>query len=66
MLNLIVAHGTYHTLKMQYLQNLLVAEASNDWEPLYDLARIFATNLAREWASLNGGLRPLKPCDTEC
>jgi hypothetical protein len=52
LLNLVVASGTYHTVKMQYLDKVREAKTLNEWQDLYDLARAIATNLAREWSNL--------------
>jgi hypothetical protein len=51
--NLVVASGTYHTLKMQYLLKVREAKAMNEWEDFNDLALAIASNLAREWSNLN-------------
>ena len=53
LLNLVVASGTYHTLKMQYLLKVREAQTMNEWEGFNDLALAIASNLAREWSNLN-------------
>ena len=57
-LDLVVAHGLYHTLKMQYLEKVRAAKASNDWEHITELAQTIAATLAYDWSSLNRGMRP--------
>jgi hypothetical protein len=49
LLNLLVASGTYHTFKMQYLER--VCEASENQEYIAELIATIATFLARDWTS---------------
>ena len=58
LLNLVVACGTYHTLKMQYLQEVRHARAANEWEDHIILAKAIATNLACGWSNLKSTPKP--------
>jgi hypothetical protein len=52
LLNLIVASGTYHTIKLQYCNKVLAAQKDGEWQSIYDLALSAAVAVYRAWSTI--------------
>jgi hypothetical protein len=52
-MNLLVAHGTYHTMKLEYLDQVRAAQALSNKDPLLELATEIAKVLALKWSNLH-------------
>ena len=52
LLNLIVASGTYHTIKLQYCDKVLAAQKDGEWQSIFDLALSAAVAVYRAWSTI--------------